>query len=1199
MRFKGLQLVGFKSFADKTDIQFPGGVTCIVGPNGCGKSNVSDAVRWVLGESSAKNLRGSNMLDVIFNGTQRRRSLSCCEVTLLFTNEDRAFDIEFEEVAFTRRLFRSGESEYMINKKPCRRKDIVELLYSVGIGKDGYSIIGQNKIEQIMNAKAEDRRVVFEEATGTIVFKSQRMDIERKLANAQNDLNIYAQKLDEANRQVKPLREQAETAQKYNDLYSALKYQEINTYIYKYENIAIEQEKIELKLKDVEFAINNWREKTDELNKKSDQNKIAVMQADNDLKYLNSQLLEFTVKVEQKSGDAKLYREKAESLKLANNKLKEDIQNNLDKIEALKARKEIDSAEAESLKIDLKTFEDELKEIDERLSVENEKLRVLENEAKESQQNVINNLENLSKIRASKGSLSAKRDAVAERISEMEADCENAKQERNRISNEISSLEQEEKDLNDYIESEREVLAKKNNELLQVTSESKNASQNIGDCNVKINTLTNKYNFYLSIKDSYEGYKDSVKTLLTDAKNNKSLANKIKGVIADIVSTDKKYEIAMEVAFGANMQNIVTATADDAKELIGYLKQNRVGIITFLPVKSLKPHRDNDMILKAVQEKGACGLATKLVKYDRYYDNVISNLLGNTLIVDDLENATAIAKKYQNTFKIVTLEGDIIATSGSMTGGSRKLDKSTFFANERNIKEAEEQIELAKAEEKKLRQIRQNLEQRLYALTDELERLRESFNQAREKIAGITARKQNLVKSLDDSAKRLDDFEKSINDARKRLEDIDKDVSNAEKGEEEIDAQTSQEHNDVTNSNIEIEKLKLVVDELATKKGSINVEIAKINSNIDTIRVQNLNIDTQCQELENANVKAKKDIELNLARIEENESIAENVAFNAEEREEVEKIRKSIAEVEEKKKKLNIEIEDFEASKKSLSGEFELLNSKKNNHQVALAKIGYDLENIAERVSEEYNVTYETCKDMKDEEFDIASSNTTINKLKREMASLGAINHNAIDDFAELNERYTTMLTEKEDLEQAIIDLQSVLEKLKEEMQTKFLTGFNTINENFKEVFKEMFGGGSAYLEMDYSTSEDPLEAGIEIKACPPGKKITKISLMSGGERALTAIAILFAILKTNPMPFCILDEIEAALDDANVLRYAEYLKNFSKTTQFVVITHRKPTMEQADDLFGVTMQEKGVSKIVSVKLSDIDNKMLGENKAS
>ncbi len=1196
MNFKKVELNGFKSFADKTEIKFDNGVTCIVGPNGCGKSNVADSIRWVLGEQSAKTMRGSNMQDVIFGGTQTRKSQSFCEVTLTFDNSTHMFaDLEYDEVAFTRRLFRSGESEYLINKQPCRMKDIVDRLHNVGLGKEGYSIIGQGKIEQIMNAKPEDRRAIFEEATGIVIFKSRKQDIERRLANSYTNLNIFLQRMGEVEHMLAPLARQAEKTKKYRELYDALRHDEINLYIYKHDNAESARSSINAVLGRIQARITEGRAQVERLEERYNQDRRRIAEGDALLQELNEQILKYTVDLQKKEGDANVIRERITFFKEQRNSEEKAVEEGGARLAAIAVERETSQKSAADYDKKIEESRRETETLTQEVAKLNEKLSEYEAWNDESQKSAIDRLENLSEINRNIGTLSAKKEAAEERMKELAAEAEKISAQLEADKKALAECEDWYNEVVEYVSREKELKAAKEEEIMALNTQADEASEALFQLNGRISSLEDRKRFYQNVKDDFEGYKFSVKKLMSDARRSSDLSGRIKGVIADIVKCDEKYEVAIETAFGGAMQNIVTATADDARYLIEYLKRTKGGQVTFLPVKSLKPHYETDYTRKALKENGAIGLANELVRYDKYYDNVIYNLIGNTLVADNIANATEISKKYPHAFRIVTLDGDVISTSGSMTGGSRREGGGNFLANERRIEQAQAEIASAEKERDALTKKRAALEDEKQKQLDALETLRESFQEARSKIAALSEKKDTLTQKIAEDESELKIQNESMAVLYERMKGIDSEYSTSSQGQAQIAQLKTDAEGESDRRKEEYDKLKSELGERNLRQNVLQVYIAQYRAAAEADRNDIARLDREREELEKRIADAKANIENIAATIVDLEEMAEKAALTPEQREELNALRAKKDEQLRAKEELNAEIERIMSDTRSLNEQIEREGEERHRQEIELTKIDSELENLQARIDEEYQLTYESCLEFKDEEFDPKVGQTSINRIKREINSLGAINHNALEEYETLNAQYEEMTAQRDDVQKGIDDTTAALEELKGEMQKQFDEGFNQINENFKKLFRELFGGGRAELQMDYTDCDDPLNAGVEIVACPPGKKLTKISLLSGGERALTAIAILFAILMLRPMPFCVLDEIEAALDEANVDKFAQFLKKFAKETQFIVITHRKPTMEKADCLFGVTMEEKGVSKIVSVKLSEVESKLGGD----
>ena len=1188
MNFEKVEIYGFKSFADKAEIKFGNGITGIVGPNGCGKSNVADAIRWVLGEQSAKSLRGSSMQDVIFSGTQGRKSLSYCEVSLYFDNSSRMFSIDYNEVIITRKLFRSGESEYYINKQPARLRDIVELLHECGIGKEGYTIIGQGKEEEIMSAKPEDRRMIFEEATGIAKFKTRKNESERKLERTHENLVRFIDILSEIENQLGPLERQAEKAKEFNELSAQLKHHELNTYIAKVDGVETAKGKINVRIKGIDEQSSLRTQEYNDAQKEYDKIFSDINEADLRLKNLNDELLEKRVSMEKSSGAKQLYEQKISYLQSQIERAETEIAQNLNIIEQCKASFSKNQAQLLEDEQKLNNLSVQAEKLSKRLLAVSENIALGEELANANRKKVIESIESLSDVKLNTGTMSIEKNNLVDKHTELTAKLDDLSVKRDAHFNDKERADKAINELDRSVYDLKNQIEQKENEVRECNENVAKADNSIYTLNSIVTTLMTKDNFYKALKDNYDGYAPAVKNLLNKAKTNGELKRRIKGVVAELIKSDKKFDIALETALMAAAQNVVTATPDDARYLIEYLKANKMGRITFLPITSVKPREQSASVTSALNERGALGVANKLVTYDKQFENVISNLLGNTLIVDTLENATRIADKYRFAFKMVTLDGDVFTTQGAMTGGSRRTDTVGLLSSDRKIED--NAIELAKKREEmdSVKVKKAEYERQRDKALDELSILNDLYNGKRQQVL-IEREKQAVAeRALIEVGQEMEITADLIEDVKNRISKLDADFVAVTTGGKKLEADRLSAKEKADKQQAEYDALRKERDEIAEKSTSVQVEITALKGAISTLSGENERLKNMITEAENTNENLKKSNEGALSIIEELRRDQEKVALSKEEQDYINSIRDKIESIETYKSDLRDRLNKNDEKKQYLTNALNELSEKKHAEEIALAKIDSDLEYLQQSIWEDYQETYETAVKVREEGYDASAGETEINRLRRKRSSLGAINATAIDDCKALKERYDEMLTQKEDLEKAEEDLKVAIDKIKGEMLQQFDEGFATINENFQRIFKELFGGGRAMLQMDYTDVTDRLEAGIEIVAEPPGKKLQKLSLLSGGEKALTAIAILFSILKLRPMPFCVLDEIEAALDEANVDRFARYLQKFSQDTQFIVITHRKPTMELADALFGVTMQEKGVSKMVSVKLADV-----------
>ena len=1190
MNFKKVELAGFKSFADKIEIKFDSGVTAIVGPNGCGKSNVADAIRWVLGEQSSKSLRASSMQDVIFNGTEKRKSLSYCEVTLTFDNTDRYFNYDYDEISLTRKLYRSGESAYLINRNECRLKDIVNILYDSGIGKEGYSIIGQGKVEEIISSKPENRRTIFEDAAGISKFKSRKLEAERRLERTRENIDRVNDIIAEIERQMGPLKRQAENAKAYLAFKDQLKDLEVNAYIFQYENAKTVKDEINVRIKSILGELDVVTKKLEETNANYAQSMEKLNVIDREIESIHEEVLKLTVEIEQQSGEIKVIRERVNNLNIQKDKLNLDVlnaSNALTKDNAELEYKKNLQAETDKQIGELNLSYDELsKEYIEVIDEISEK----EEETSSSQQKMYDAMDKLSDIKSNYSKYQAEKLMLEENLKEAQEKENTAKE----------NLTDKQNELNELTKSCKELFEKKNN-FAQIYADSKLKQETllseIKDTEIERNNVASRIQVYENKKhlledmqNAFEGYQFAVKKLLQESQKNEPIRNKMMGVLANLITVPQKYETAVEVALGNAVQNIVTFNEQGAKELINYLKNNQFGRATFLPISTIKSRNissDDRNLLKA---NGVFGVASELISYSSDIDNIVSNLLGTTIIVDNMDTAIDISHRTHLSYKIVTLDGDIINPTGSMTGGSRKQEAANLISREREIQTLSTEIQ-------KLKAMLINLNGKIEEMLNKQEYYKQNMNKflddknnAEIEFAKEDEKYRQAKSLLQDLLDEIEGATASREHLKQRIEVITEELSSIDTLE--INAKVSRE--DVTKYMAEHQEmfteLKQKREKLSEQMTIIKVQIASKEQSSralseDIIRI-NLDIDKQKEIIDNINHEIKN-IDETIAEGEKLIQSEFDKTENAVKKQQLEKLKQKQVDIDKDKQVTQNLVRELDILKQQLNDEITKINDKRYAEELHLSKVDTELENMQEKIYEDYSLTYETCLEFRRPDFDISVAMPEIYRIKKEISKLGSINVNAIEDVKVLLERYEEKTEKVNDLTKAENELNQIIADLSKEMTTRFDTAFQKINENFKVTFRELFGGGNARLELVENENGDPLEAGVDIVAEPPGKRLQNITLLSGGEKALTAIAILFSILKLRPMPFCLLDEIEAALDDSNVERFAQYLKRFSKVTQFIVITHRKPTMELADALYGVTMEEKGVSKTVSVKLAD------------
>lgn len=1186
MIFKKIEMVGFKSFADRTIIEFNDNFTAIVGPNGCGKSNVSDAIRWVLGEQSAKTLRGDSMQDVIFNGTEKRKSLSYCEVTLTFDNSARFFNFDYDELAITRKLYRSGESEYLINRNTCHLRDITNLLYNSGLGKNGYSVISQGKVTELVDAKPENRRAMFEDAAGISKYKNDKKDAERKLERTNDNLTRLKDILSEIERQMGPLKKQAENAKKYLEYKGKLKDLEVNAYIYQYENANDLKDKINLKLDAINRQIDLRSDDLEKATTSYDQAMFDLSNFDKTLSSINEQILQLTVNLEKQEGETKLARERINFTNKENDRLNLDRSNAILAINSFEEERTKKNLELTELKADLEALEKSFEELsDTYLKIASE-LTENEDEAGQNQQKIIETLGSLSDIKSSVSRLMAEKNLLTNSLKNLEEDILvlTTKKEENQKLYLESKQNVETKDASlKNIKESLDNLASKNYLDERKIKELENEKANI---NTQIKVFENRKKLLIDLQNEYEGYSFAIKKILKESEKNNALKRNIVGVVASLIKVPQKFETAIEVALGGAVQNIVTFNEDGAKELIKFLKDNSFGRATFLPITSMKRKSFDENLIKGKQ--GCYGLANKLIDFDKSIENVISNLLGATVIVENLITAVNMAKDSGYAYRIVTLDGDIVNPQGSLTGGSKKAESSNLIGREREIETLG--LEILK------------LEKRKQELEDEYKSIFATSENSKKEIEKFTSLKNSYEIELATDKEKLNKYNSLLLETsdnlkvacmesqtvKNKLSLINEELAKSEKIESALSGNKVDADELIKEKKLKFEKLREERDKINNNILSVKVEIAENRTKISSCENEIIRIDNELGKFKTNLLSIEEQISKNEEFIENCENMIKVKLANApvtENKIKLDELVNKRQNIENEKTILNDKIKDLDNEKTAIINDLSSIRDKKFREEMNLSKVDTELETMQERIYEEYSLSYSTCLDLRREDFDINIAMPEINKLKKDINALGYVNVNAIEDCKALLDRYDDLNSQAQDLEKAKDDLVKIINDLSNIMIEKFNNELMKINESFKLTFKELFGGGTAKLAL--ADENDPLESGVEIFAQPPGKKIQNMTLLSGGEKSLTAMAVIFAILRIKPLPFCLFDEVEAALDDSNVEIVDKYLKKLSNETQFILITHKKPTMEYANALYGVTMEEKGVSKIVSVLLSD------------
>ena len=1179
MYLKSIEVQGFKSFANRLVFEFHNGITGIVGPNGSGKSNIGDAVRWVLGEQSAKQLRGGKMEDVIFAGTELRKPVSYASVAITIDNSDHALPIDFDQVTITRKVFRSGESEYLMNGSACRLRDINELFYDTGIGKEGYSIIGQGQIDRILSGKPEERRELFDEAAGIVKFKRRKAAAQKKLDDESNNLVRVNDILAELEKQVGPLEHQAEKAKEYLKLKEELKKNDVNLFLTEADEFKAELEKFneafsvadsELKAaKDVfeksgtEYEANE--EKLGSLNRTIEENSSIAKQAEIDKNRLSSQIDLLNEQIKSVLASDEQFNKRLDSIK--ERLLDYDEEKKRLISDRFKLTDRLDDMRANCNEVDaqVKTLNDGIKELED--TVENCK------------DDVIDNLNERGQIKAKLQKNVTLLEQVNIRKSELTRQLINCKSEEDTQKQSLDLLQKGLDDIRMELAALGGTLSDREKRQLAARDMINKLNNDISGLSRIVMGESSRLESLKNITERYDGYGNSIRKVMEQKERHKGIV----GVVADIIKTKKQYETAIETALGGTIQNIVTDNEETAKGLIAFLKQNKFGRATFLPLSAISG-RDIKVDASLVKENGAVGFANQLVECDSEFTELARYLLGRILVVDNIDNALSIARRHNHSLRIVTLEGDMLSPGGSMSGGAFK-NSSNLLGRRREIEELEASVSVKEAELKKN-------EEQLTAAREQLSALRTEIEQIKAAIQDKQLAENTAAMNLDTASKKQEELNRAYTNSKRESDEIENTVIqiNAEidackvalSESERIDRKLNEK---IGSCNAAIENSKA---ELADKQKSaeqLHIELSNFSQqdnyaeeNIKRVLREISRLNDEADEIKDSlgsagdeiNEKKENIAKINEAIMRAEAQIAEYADITAKEREDRDKVQEKQRELFNKREQISERINTLDKECLRISGRIEKIESVRDE------RIDY--------MWNEYELTLIRAAELRDENLTNSDElKKNINALKSDIRKLGDVNVNAIEDYKEVSERYTFLKTQHDDLITARDTLIKVIEELDTGMRNQFIEKFQEIKVEFDKVFKELFGGGRGTLELEEDA--DILEAGIRIISQPPGKKLQNMMQLSGGEKALTAISLLFAIQNLKPSPFCLLDEIEAALDDSNVDRYAKYLHKLTKNTQFIVITHRRGTMAAADRLYGITMQEKGVSTLVSVDL--------------
>ena len=1184
MRLTKLELNGFKSFARKTELRFGQGITAIIGPNGSGKSNISDAVRWVLGEQSAKALRGARMEDVIFNGTQLRKALAYSEVTLTFDNADGQINLPFAEVAITRRVYRSGESEYCINRNNCRLKDINDLFFDTGIGKDGYSIIGQGKVEEILSNKSGDRRAAFEEAAGVMRYRVRKEEAERKLANTEKNLERIEDILKELADRLGPLEEQSASARAYLRLRDELKDLEVNLFLSQYDRVheRLDQINDAMRQMNEEHALAETGEST--LLSACAALEEQLRSLDTALNAQQNRLMGLVSEAETRVGAGNVLAERRENTILAQKRIAQERGSGkarLDELGTVIAGMQTDESGQAALSLlekEMETAQQRLDALDTDISAREEALDQMKN-------SLIESMNRMSDFKSSVSRYDAMKTSISQRLAAIETEAALRMEETARLNEELETakrqheaeadrLEQTKRDFEASIEHRRKTL----DAFTALREELARDEQGIASIQSRLRVLD-------EMQRSREGYYASVKNILKDAPNDPKLSRAIVGVVAELIRVPKEYEIAVTMALGSTLQNIVTPTAEDAKYVIEYLRAKDYGRATLLPMALLNPTRITREERALLDLPGCIGVANELVDCDDNVRGVMDYLLCRTIVVKDLDAGIALKKRTRNAFHIATLEGDIISTGGSMSGGSLQKNSFNLLSRERELQELREKLKKEAAALEEKREKLRGGEQDVLRCDIQVDSFRDAVHACEIDAAKQAEQFDIIRRDVEVSRQREHALAEEKAQLSENLAEAERERANADEQQTGIEQGNAATREDVSRAQGELAELRRQREAFAGELTEQKVRRMALSKERDAVYAEQKRLVSEHRELsirltaleqeaaETAQTLTAIDTELESMRTQ----IESDTALTGTEKEAQRKL-------EEERQSVYASLNEQRARREELLTSSRDLSERIHKQEMTQSRLEMELGAMQDHIWNEYDLTYENAAALR-REIPIGVSNARVNEIKAEIKTLGDISLGSIEEYKTVFERHSELDTQCEDLHKAKQDLETLITELTGTMETVFLRQFELIQQNFSSTFAELFGGGQAELRLADKT--DVLGCDIDIIAQPPGKKLQLLSLLSGGERTLTAIALLFAMLKLKPPAFCMLDEIESALDEANVSRFADYVKRYSEGTQFILITHRKGSMEVCDTLYGVSMEEKGVSKVVSARFGE------------
>lgn len=1186
MFLKQLEINGFKSFSGKIELSFSKGINAIVGPNGSGKSNIADAIRWVIGEQSVRTLRGNKMEDIIFAGSDKMKAAGFAEVTLTLDNYDKGINLDYNEISITRRMYRSGESEYYINKTQCRLKDIVEMFMDTGIGKDGYSIIGQGKIDEVLSNKSDDRRAIFEEAAGISKYKYRKLESEKKLEHTEQNIIRIQDIIHEVKSQLEPLSQQAEVTKKYQKLIHELKTLEVNLIITGIDKSENRLKNITNEIESLQMSYDQRKNDLEQLEQKQEALRMTMKNLDSELNLLNQKIYGLINYRDKMESEERIYSEKANFVESSIIKLSKEKEMTIEERDKIALEIEENNNKLKLFEADLTTINNKITEMDTEYKQKYSEIIDMENKIESMKQIQLNQINKSSDIKSKLNGLNSIINSINNRIKQLNIDNELLK---GQYDEKIIMQSKIEKDLllqKDRIISEINTRDSHKADKAIKEQQIQNAEELLVKTRSKKDNILSRLKLLEEMEREYDGYNKTIKSILTQQYNIKSKVTGFKGVVGELITVPEEYAVAIEIALGSAVQNVVTNCEEDAKRLIELLKKNNMGRATFLPISSIKPRKVNSAELKNIMIPGFIGIAADMIQYNNEYRNIVHYLLGRIAIVDNIDTAIRLAKISHYEIKIVTLDGELVNVGGAITGGSKSYSVGTILTRKTQINSLKDEYRDVLMELEDLAKKLNYEKQQLYDLDKQIANSIEILHNLEIELANVN-NKSHLIKNdleliqskVAINNKDIDELSKEKVETLVTLETSNDELTEIEKEKDELqkDIELLQENmkhqKDERDTFIkELTNIKVKEAELKQQKNSLE---QLLNSQNNTNTLMNTKIQNIMEEISNKKAEAENiKLEGNLIK-NKIEDISKHLAQNEDDLKvkEEEKLTQS-----ESLEKMDIEIKQYQ---------MELYNLQNNLYKIDLqkAKNEMEIENLELKLLDTYEMNYKKASALRIEDFNISKSTKRCEELKDEIKNLGTINVNAVEEYERLNSRFTFLNSQIDDLKNAKDSLISVIEEITNHMEKQFLDEFNKINKNFNEVFVKLFGGGMAQVVL--ADKENVLESGIDIIAKPPNKKLQNLMLMSGGERALTAIALLFGILIMKPVPFCVLDEIDSALDDVNVSRYSNYLKELAVDSQFIIITHRKGSMEAADCLYGVSMEDTGTSKLLSVKFED------------